>query len=26
MLGVFKTQQQTRSEFLSLVRRPGIAL
>lgn len=26
MLGVFKTQQQTRSEFLSLVRRPGMAL
>ena len=23
MLGVFKTQQQTRNEFLSLVRRPG---
>ena len=23
MLGVFKTQQQTRSEFLSLIRRPG---
>ena len=26
MLGVFKTQQQTRNEFLSLVRRPGSAL